>query len=155
MATDLSFTLADVSASQASGSIINTYVAATGQTINVGDAVASNGLVDGSTGLPQVLQADGNDANFETAQAIGVVCQIAVDWYGGTAATAGQDVSVVNFGPIFLPDANMITGAIYYVSDTAGKISDTASSTHAWIIGQAIAPDTLFVSPRGTGSGNY
>lgn len=154
MAADLSFTIADVSANWAAGAILADYKAATGKTLNVGDCIAPDGNTNSVDGIPTAVQADGNDANFQVAEAVGVVAN-STDWYGATAIAAGQNASVVVAGPVYLPGANMIPGATYYVSDNAGKISDTASGTHAWIIGHALDADTLFVAPHGTGSGNY
>lgn len=151
--TDVTLVAADVSATQTEGSIINAYMVATGQTINVGDAVAKNGSTDTVTGLPLVVQADGNNSDWISAWACGIVVNT-TDWYGSTVAVAGQDVSVCEFGPVY-GFTNMTPGAILYVSDNAGKIATTPSATHPYVIGQAQAADTVFVNPHGTGSNNY
>jgi len=150
---DVTVTAADVSASQTEGAIINTYVVATGSTINVGDAVAKNGSTDSVTGLPQIIQSDANLSDWASSRAIGIVVNTA-DWYGNTVAAAGTDVSVCEFGPVH-GFSSLTPGAVLYTSDTAGKISDAVSTTHGWVIGMAQAADTVFVNPHGTGSSNY
>lgn len=152
---DLTITAADVSASQVDGAIIRDFrVSPTGATVNIGDLVAETQAVSSVTGVPDVIQAKGNTTDWATSRAIGVVA-VGVGWYGDTTVVAGNHLSAVVFGPVYLPGASLIPGAIYYTSDNAGKISDTPSTTHPWIIGQALDVDVLFVNPRGTGSTNY
>lgn len=151
---NVTLTAAQVSADQNHGSITKMYKAAASATLVVGQVVAPDGLVNSVSGLPTVVLADGDNASFQIAEAVGIVVN-STDWYGGTTIAATQNAEVCIFGPVYMPGANLVPGAIYYVSDTAGAISDTVSSTHGWVIGQAIDADTLFVTPRGTGSGSY
>lgn len=152
---DLTITAADVSASQVDGAIIRDFaVAPTGATVTIGELVAENQSVGSVTGTPLVIQAKGNTTDWATSRAIGVAVA-GVGWYGDTTIPANTKLSACIFGPCYLPGANLIPGAIYYTSDNAGKISDTPSTTHPWIIGQALDVDVLFVNPRGTGSTNY
>lgn len=150
---DATVVAADVSATQTEGAIINPYVVATGATINVGDLVAKDGGTSTVTGLPTVVQADGNATDWSTSRGFGIVVN-GQDWYGSTVYTVGQDVSVCEFGPVY-GFSGLTPGAVLFTSDTAGKISDVVSTTHPWVVGMAQAADTVFVNPHGTGSTNY
>lgn len=151
---DVTLTAATVSADWNHGSVIKDFRAATGQTINVGDAVAPDQTSSTVTGLPNVIQADGNNTAWADSRAVGIVVN-STDWYGSTTIANNKHMAVCVHGPVYMPGASLVPGALYYTSDTAGKISDTPSTTHPWIIGQALDADTLFVAPRGTGSTNY
>lgn len=149
---DLTITAADVSASQNDGALIRTVKA--NAAITVGDAVYEVGTVSSDSGSPYVADSKANNADWASSQAVGVIVN-STDWYGNTAIAAQANASLCYFGPVWLPGASLTPGKIYYASDTAGKISDTPSTTHPWIIGQALDADVLFVNPRGTGSYNY
>lgn len=149
---DLSITAVDVSASQNDGALIRTVKA--NATIVVGDAVYEVGTVSTDSGTPYVADSKANNTDWASSQAIGVMVNSA-DWYGNTSIAAQANGSCCTFGPVWLPGATLTPGKLYYASDNAGKISDTPSTTHPWIIGQALDADVLFVNPRGTGSTNY
>lgn len=150
---NVTVTPADVSASQTEGAIINIYKVAAGQTINVGDAVAKDGGTNTVDGLPTVVQADGNNADWASSRAFGIAVNT-TDWYGSTAVAAGNNISVCEFGPVH-GFSSLVPGTVLFTSDTAGAISDSVSTTHPWVIGMAQAADTVFVNPHGTGSTNY
>ena len=133
--TVLSYTASKISADQTQGAIVRNYVAAAALT--VGDLVA----LDNSGAL---TQADGN-GTAAVARAIGMIVN-STSLYGETAIASGQRCSVCVFGPVY-GFSGLTPGAYGYVSDTAGKIEDTMSSTNALAVGRALAADTFFINP--------
>ncbi len=152
MAADFANTPANASADQNHGSVIENFQVASGATITAMDTVALDGGT-ASNGLPTCIQGDGNTATWIAALVVGI-CVGSQSWYGGTSYTVGQDIEVCVFGPTY-GWTSLIPGALGYQSDNAGKVSDTVSSTHGFIVGQAQAVDMFFVNPHGTGSANY
>lgn len=130
MAADLTRTVADVR--PLNGCIIRRFTA--GGTIAAGAPVyvASDGDIE---------QADGSAVG--TVWAIGVAV---ADNDGSTSFSAGDPVDVVLYGPI-AGYSSMTPGALGYVSDTAGAISDTAG-TKDTIMGIALSATVFLVNPQ-------
>lgn len=132
--TALTFTAGKISADQAHGSIIRPYV--TAEAVGIGDVVALD-----SAG--KVVLADGN-GTWEEALAIGIVVSSA-SMYGETSIASGQTVGVCLFGPVY-GFYGMTPGSYGYVSDTAGDLDDTPSSTNGFVVGRVHAADVFFVN---------
>lgn len=120
------------------GSVIRNFVA--GEALTILQAVYLH--TDG-----KVYKAD---ANVSTAvvRAVGVVVA-AVNLYGETAIAAGQNCSVVVFGPIY-GFTDMTIGGQVFVSTTPGVLTQTAPSSNAYqfVIGYAAEDDVLFINPE-------
>lgn len=89
------------------------------------------------------------DANAAaTSKGVGVVVAVA-DTSGLTTAVAGDGVSLVVFGPVG-GFSSLTPGAIQYLSETAGAITETAptgAGTWTHIMGYALSAEVLFVQP--------
>jgi hypothetical protein len=93
-------------------------------------------------GQPVTLAADGFIDPSDASDATLSFCKgIAVQ--GGAA---GERIDVVTFGPVVCMTGATV-GALIYVSDTGGALSETAG-TKSTIIGQADAANILFVNPQ-------
>lgn len=131
-------TPANIRALREHGAIV--LPAQAGEALTVGDLVywASDG---------DVMQADANAGQPQT-RAVGIVV---ASYDGETAVASGAACSVCVFGPIAGFDVADITpGALYYVSDTAGKVDD-AAGTYDRIIGWGVeiaGQDVLFFNPQ-------
>lgn len=111
---------------------------------------AGGSLTVGNTAY---IAADGDveagDANLAiSAAVIGIIVAVA-DTTGATTAAAGDAVSVCVFGPVG-GFSSLNEGALQYVSETAGAITETAPSgagTWTHVVGYAEDDDVLFVQP--------
>ena len=94
---------------------------------------------------PKVHKAQANSAG--NSRAIGIVVGVP-NFYGETAVVAGDYVAVCVLGPVY-GFSSLALGPIYVDKTTAGKMNDAAPTGGAWqyIIGHAIASDTIFVQP--------
>jgi hypothetical protein len=105
---------------------------------NVGDVVY---ITAGGTGsYPTVAQAAGGAAG--TARGHGVIVAIGAE--GALTGAAGDGVSVVTYGPV--TGIAGTPGALGYVSNTAGRISDAAGTT-SHIMGRQESANVFFVHP--------
>lgn len=135
----ISFTASKLSADPDRGSVITNLIALTA--MSIGDVV----YVDTNN---KAVKAQ---ANSQTAsRAIGIVVGVP-NFYGETAVVAGDYVAVCVLGPVYGWDVALALGPIYVDKTTAGKMNDAAPTGGAWqyVIGHAIASDTIFVSPAG------
>lgn len=100
------------------------------------------------------IAADGDvevtDANVAlTSAGKGVVVAVGDESGGVTAFVAGDRVSVITFGPVH-GFSSLTPGAIQYISETAGEVTETApSGALTWTQAGGYAQDasTLFVMP--------
>lgn len=100
---------------------------------NVGDSVYYAADADAE-------QSDGSVAG--TANGKGVVVAVSG---GKTAFVAGDEVTIVVFGPVG-GFSGMTPDTVGYVSDTAGKIAD-AAGTVSHVMGYAESAGVFFVNP--------
>ena len=93
----------------------------------------------------QVALADADVA--DSAQVIGIVGSVV---NGKTSAAAGDRVDVVMFGAV-CGFSSLTVGGLVYASVTAGSMDQTrpagSSGDYVFIVGTAIAADTIFVNP--------
>lgn len=92
--------------------------------------------------------AEETDANTAASSELTGVC-VAVRTEGATAAAAGERITVVTYGPVG-GFSDLTPGALQYVSETPGAITETAptgAGTWTKIAGYAEAADILFVNP--------
>jgi hypothetical protein len=80
----------------------------------------------------------------ETANTTGITFTVAQ-----TQAYAGQPVTILRDGPL-AGFSGLTVGAIYYVGNTAGSITNAPSSTNPVRVGQAIGTDTIWATPKTT-----
>lgn len=133
--TALTITAAKVSADPMKGAVIRNYQ--TAATITVGKLVSLD-----SSG--KLVLADGN-GTAAVAKAIGI-CVAVANNYGETSVATSGYASVCVHGVVY-GFSGLTPGAYGYVSDTAGDIEDTTSSTNSMNVGQAVAADAFFVRP--------
>lgn len=119
------------------GSVIKQFYAGGTNTVGNAGYIASDGDVEAT------------DANAAaTVKGAGIVVAVA-DTSGLTVAASGDALSLVVFGPV-AGFSSLTPGAIQYISETAGAITETAptgAGTWTHVIGYALAADVLFVQP--------
>lgn len=133
---DLSLTAADVRPLREHGAVV--LAAQAGEALTVGDLVyqASDGDWN---------QADANAGQPQT-RAQGIVVE---SYDGETSIASGAQCSVLVFGPV-TGFSSVTPGALYWVSDTAGKIADAAGTYDrivAWGV-EIAGQDVLFFNPQ-------
>lgn len=133
---DLTLTAANVRPLREHGAIV--LPAQAGEALTVGDLVywESDGDVN---------QADANVSQAAT-RAIGIVV---ASYDGETSIASGAQCSVCVFGPVS-GFASVTPGALYWASDTAGKVSDAAGTFDrivAWGV-EIAGDDVLFFNPQ-------
>lgn len=130
---DITVTAASVRALVANGAVIRPYTA--GAALTVGDVVyiASDGDVEPA------------DANVSLAATRGIGIVVA-SYDGETSIAAGNPASVCVLGPVG-GFSDMTPGSNVHVSDTAGKLADSAG-TAGRIMGYAESATVVFVHPQ-------
>lgn len=111
-----------------------------GGSLTVGNAVyvASDGDIEA---------ADANGA--ASVAAIGILAAVQDQSGGVTTLAANERGTVVTFGLVY-GFTGLTPGAIQYISETAGAITETAptgAGTWTYAIGYAVDANTLFVLP--------
>lgn len=111
-----------------------------GETLAPGDAV----YLDGTNGWKK-----GDGDAVASAQCRGIVTS---DGFGSTSFASGANVDIVRHGPV-LGYSGMTPGGSVFVSNTAGRIDQTASVTtgdFVFSIGYAETAEVLYVQPQNT-----
>jgi hypothetical protein len=131
---DITVTVAQVRALTENGAVLLPPLLA-GGTINMGDAVYM-----GSGGT--VIAADAN-ASADATKAVGIAVE---SFDGETSVISGNPVTVCCFGPVS-GYSSMTPGANVWVSDTVGRLSNTAG-TFDRILGWSLSAGIVFVNPE-------